>query len=69
MIKHKWIDTTRLLNISKNQECMRCGVKRNWCYSPYNCWEYWWFISHKNQDGSIGGKVTKTFKRPECIKH
>lgn len=67
MGRHKWKDTTILTNISKSQECSKCGVSRNWCYSPYNCWEYWWFIRHTNQDGSTGGSVKKTFNRPECF--
>lgn len=57
---HKWKDTTVLTNISKKQECVNCGVNRNWLYGDYQCWEYWFYDTTENFNAK------KTFKRPEC---
>jgi hypothetical protein len=63
---HKWKDTTVLTNITKNQECIKCGIGRTYLYGDMQCWEYVWNESHINENGTNGFTTHRTFHRPEC---
>lgn len=67
MHRHKWKDTTVLNNISRTEECVKCGISREWIYRNYQCWRYSIIIPYKAQNGSTNHSLKHTFSRPECI--
>ena len=58
-MNHKWKYLTCTLN-TKTQQCIKCGVHRDWMYGDYQCWRYWWPMKNEFMG------LKETFNRPAC---